>query len=377
MYIMKNAFISISRNKGRNILIGIIITVIACACTITLAIRNTANMTVEEYQSANDIVGSISFDRQFLMGNFKGGEDATKDNIEAFNNVETLTIDSINNYGDSDYLKGYYYVYATSLDSDTLTKATDTYEYEVEDKQTTTTTKKSNSGNRPPMGGENFGTTTEKNTTITITKRTEKFGINRVLTGAFEIDGYSSYDAMTEFTSGTYKIADGEMISNFEDFECVINSELAKLNEINVGDIVKLKNSTTKETYEFTVVGIYEDNSEQENTQSMYSKSVNTIITGSQVVSKLVLDDDTLVTNITPSFIIKDEESIDKFSAELQEKCLNEYYTLTTNLEEIESATKSIENVSKFATTFLIITLIISAIVLLIVNMINIRERKY
>lgn len=47
MYIMENAFISISRNKGRNILIGIIITVIACASTITLAIRNTASMTVE------------------------------------------------------------------------------------------------------------------------------------------------------------------------------------------------------------------------------------------------------------------------------------------------------------------------------------------
>ena len=87
MYIIKNAFVSISRNKGRNILIGIIITVIACACTIALAIRNTANMTVEEYQNANDIEGSISFDRQSLMENFKGGEDTTKDNIEAFNNV--------------------------------------------------------------------------------------------------------------------------------------------------------------------------------------------------------------------------------------------------------------------------------------------------
>lgn len=63
MYIMKNAFISISRNKGRNILIRIIIKVIACACTIALVIRNTANMTVEEYRNANDIVGSISFDR--------------------------------------------------------------------------------------------------------------------------------------------------------------------------------------------------------------------------------------------------------------------------------------------------------------------------
>lgn len=67
MYIMENAFISISRNKGRNILIGIIITVIACASTITLAIRNTASMTVEECQNASDIVGSISFDRQSLM----------------------------------------------------------------------------------------------------------------------------------------------------------------------------------------------------------------------------------------------------------------------------------------------------------------------
>mgnify|MGYP006962266725 CR=1 FL=1 len=67
MYIMENAFISISRNKGRNILIGIIITVIACASMITLAIRNTASMTVEEYQNASDIVGSISFDRQSLM----------------------------------------------------------------------------------------------------------------------------------------------------------------------------------------------------------------------------------------------------------------------------------------------------------------------
>lgn len=38
MYILKNAWISITRNKGRNILMGIIILVIACATTISLAI---------------------------------------------------------------------------------------------------------------------------------------------------------------------------------------------------------------------------------------------------------------------------------------------------------------------------------------------------
>jgi len=381
MYLFKNAFISITRNKGRNILIGLIIIVIACASTITLAIRNTANNIVEDYQKANDIIGTISFNRDALMKNFKGGEEAAKENIEAFNKVEAITLDQVKKYGESDYLKGYYYIYSTSLDSDTLTKATETYEYEVEDKKTSTTTKKENFGTMPPVGPGGFpggfGTNTERNTTITITKRMEKFNSSRMLTGEFILDGYSSYDSMEDFTSGTYKVTSGEMIGNFDEFECVINEELAKLNEIKVGDTIKLKNSSKNKTYEFKVVGLYKDNSEEENTQNMYSPSVNNIIVGNGVISKLVTDDNKLVTNVTPSFILKNEESIDKYGEELKTKELNEYYTLTTNLEEIKGATKSIENVKNFATTFLIITLIISAVVLLVINMINIRERKY
>lgn len=101
------------------------------------------------------------------------------------------------------------------------------------------------------------------------------------------------------------------------------------------------------------------------------------IITGSGVIELLVADDDTLVTNITPSFILQNEESIEKFTEEVKSKGLNEYYAVNTNLEELQNATKSIENVKTFATTFLIITLIISSIVLFVINMINIRERKY
>ena len=97
MYILKNSIISIMRNKGRNILIGIIILVIACASTVTLAIRNTANTLVKKYEEAHDIIGTISFNRQQLSQNFKGGEDAQKSNIEAFNNIEALTLENIKN----------------------------------------------------------------------------------------------------------------------------------------------------------------------------------------------------------------------------------------------------------------------------------------
>ena len=72
MYILKNSLVSILRNKGRNILIGIIILVIASSTTVTLAIRNTAENLVERYEESHDIVGTISFNRQELAGNFKG-----------------------------------------------------------------------------------------------------------------------------------------------------------------------------------------------------------------------------------------------------------------------------------------------------------------
>ena len=155
MYILKNSLISILRNKGRNILIGLIILTIACSTTVTLAIRNTANNIVKSYEESNDLIATISFDRSKLMGEFKGGEDAQKENIEAFNNIESYTIENVKNYGESQYLKGYYYTYSTSLNSDTLSKATDSFEYEVEDTQTSTSTNTKTSttpgsgGNRP------------------------------------------------------------------------------------------------------------------------------------------------------------------------------------------------------------------------------------
>ena len=383
MYILKNSLISIARNKGRNILIGIIILVIACASTVTLAIRNTANNLVKDYEESHDITGTISFDRGQLSNNFKGGEDAQKSNIEAFNNIESITLDDVKNYGDSEYLKGYYYLYATSLNSDTLTKATDSFEYEVEDRETTTTSTSTTTGGngngigRGPGGGEDRHTITNNNTTTVITKSKEKFESSRNLTGDFEIDGYSSYDAMTNFVDGSYKIIEGEMISDFESYQCVISSELATLNEITVGNTITLKNTNTEKTYDFTVTGIYTNNEDNDDSASMYSSTANTIITGSGVIDLLVADDNTLVTNITPSFILNGEEDIEDFTAEIKEKGLNEYYTINTNLDELENATKSIENVKIFATTFLIITLVISSLVLFVINLINIRERKY
>ncbi|MDD6223425.1 MAG: ABC transporter permease, partial [bacterium] len=71
MYILKNAVVSITRNKGRNILMGIIILVIACSSCITLAIRNAASKLVDSYENKYDIEATITMNRQNMMENFK------------------------------------------------------------------------------------------------------------------------------------------------------------------------------------------------------------------------------------------------------------------------------------------------------------------
>ncbi len=359
MYIVKNALTSIARNKGRNILMVIVIMVIAATTAITLAIKNSANTLVEAYNQKYNIEASISFNREQLMKNFVPGENA-EENIETFNDIEDVSLEEIQNYGNSDYVNYYYYTYSLGMDGKDLEPATDSLQ-----KTTTSTTIQEAMPGRP--GGF-------KNTTT----KTEKIQNMKGLNGDFTIVGYSSYEGMSDFINGSYTISSGEVSSNFNDSSCVINEELATLNEIEIGDTITIVSTNDDLTYELTVTGIYTDNSnDSNNMKDMFSNSANTIITNINILEKMVSDDGDATPTITPTFILKSKDDIEGFTNEVSSKGLNENYQVTTNLSEIESETQSISNLSSYATTFLIITLIIGAIVLFIINMINIRERKY
>ena len=393
MYVFKNALTSISRNKGRNILIGIIIIVISAACAITLSIRNSADKIVTAYESKYNVEATIGMDREALMSALRGGgedengeekeKNSQEEMIDVFNEIENVTVDEINTYGDSEYVSSYYYVYNASMDAEDLTEATDSLV-----KETTTTTTRTEqstttfgggSGNMPPGGfGGDRGSTTSKKTTTT-TKKTEEIFNAKAEAGAFAIMGYSSYEAMSDFISGSYTISEGEVSSDFSGNGAVISEELASLNELEVGDTITLVNPDDDDlTYEIVITGIYKENTDAASDMtSMFSNSANTIITNATVVESILADDEEFSVTVTPTFILTGTDVAEKFAEEVKEKGLSEYYTVTDNVDTVESATKSISNVKIFATTFLIITLIIGGVVLLVINMINIRERKY
>ena len=383
MYILKNAWTSITRNKGRNILIGIIITVISAACAVTLAIRQSANDIVTAYQTKNPIEATIGMNRNALMNSLREGNKSQEEMINAFNEIESLTEEEIISYGTSDYIKEYYYSYSLGVNAKDLEEATDSLVKETTEVKTETNTSTWGSpkdggfhGGRPGESGGYGGSTTNKKTTTT---RTEKIFNEKAQNGAFTLIGYNSYEDMKDFINGNYTIIEGEVSEDFNSTNCVISEELATLNELSVGDIITIVDvDNEKNTYELTVTGIYKENTESSNNMSsMFSNSANNIITNVSFIKTVLETNENLSATITPTFILNDKEDIEEFTKEVEEKGLSEYYTITDNISEIESATESITNVKTFATTFLIITLIIGGIVLVVINMINIRERKY
>ena len=118
MYILKNAFISITRNKGRNILIGIIILVIACCSTITLAIKNTSTSLINSYKDAYEVEATIGFNRQNMKDKFDfTNQDGMNDMKENFDNMSSLTVDEVKEYADSNYVLDYYYTVSSNVEA--------------------------------------------------------------------------------------------------------------------------------------------------------------------------------------------------------------------------------------------------------------------
>lgn len=377
MYIFKNAWKNIIRNKSRNFLIGIIVIVIATSCSVTLAIRESANDIVVSYQDKNKIEATIGMNREYLMKSFKEGDKSQEEIIESFNDIEDISIDEINLYGDSEYVSSYYYTYSLSVDAKDIKEATDSLVKETTEVKTETSiTQFGNSGGKMPPGRGQGGTRTEKSTT---TKKTEKIFNEKAENGAFTLVGYDSFSSMSNFISGEYTITEGNVSSDFSSNSCVISEELATLNDLKVDDTITVINpDDTSLKYDLVITGIYKENSEESSDMSnMYTMSANQIITNINFINKIISDDKDMKATINPTFIIKDSDSVSLFTDEVTEKGLGEYYIVTSNLNEIEGATKSIMNVKIFATTFLIIMLIIGAVVLVVINMINIRERKY
>ncbi len=369
MYIFKNAIKSITRSKGRNILIGIIIVMIATSSCISLSIRKAAAEIVSGYEEGFEITASIVLDRDALRE--QAHEQGT--NLrEIMVGMENPGIDQILLYGESEYLNYYTYTISSSFNSSRINPLT------AEESENNT-----DSGENPQAKGG-----------LADVMR----GMGGVARGDFNVLGYSSINGMTNFINGNYQITQGSVFEDgTQEAVCLITDELAYENELIVGDVIEFANPGNEdETYEFEIVGIYTDTTvEEASAMNWFSNSANQIITtyksvedvikksqdASNQIDATAQSDETVSTamgsQLTSTFYLKNRDSISGFEEELKSKGLGDIYTVSTNLNSFEESLKPLTNLNKFATIFLWLVLLIGGIILFVLNMINIRERKY
>ncbi|HBL85053.1 MAG TPA: ABC transporter permease [Clostridiales bacterium] len=373
MYIVKNVLRNIMRSKGRNILVGIIIFVIAVSSCVALTIKQAAVKAENESMSLLNIKASISYDRTSQM---KQAQGSGTDFREMINMSDSLELNELQTYAASQYVSDFYYTITSSVNSgDEAFAAIETSSISSSDTNVP--------DDMPDMGGGG--------------RMTGDFGTQ----GDFTMIGYSSETAMTDFISGTCSITDGAIFDiTAADMSCIITDELALYNDLEVGDTITIANPNAEdEVYTLTITGIY-TNSESGTASSgmMFSASsdpANRIITSAGTVTAIAeqsssvaeteTNEDTGMTSTTAlrsslsgTYILSDTAAFEAFSEDVYTLGLDDTYTVSSSdITSYENSLVPLQNLSKFAGVFLLIVLLIGGIILVVLNIFNIRERKY
>ena len=388
MYIIKNALRCISRSKSRNILIGIIALVIAVSACIGLSIRQAAESAKESALAGMSVTATISYDRAGAMGDmtggrpgmggggFMGGSFDPSQLGDIMGKDSSLTLEEHQRYAEAESVQDFYYTLTAYFNgSENFNPVSD--ETEDSDSSSGSSSGSSFPGGFPGgMGGMNFGAS-----------------------GDFSIIGYSSDSSMTAFVSGNASIVDGTMFDEgTSELVCVISEELAMVNSLSVWDTIIITNpNLDTETYTLTVSGIYTSSENNDFSMSMFGASqdpANRIYMSAnalQAILDLSEDNSTTTTDdygretetkvkgtLSATYCFADVDAYEKFEKEVRELGLDESYTVSSSdVTAFENRLAPLNTLSTMAGWFLIVILIIGGIILVVLNIFNVRERKY
>ena len=393
MYIIKNALRCIGRSKGRNILIGIIAVVIAVSACIGLSIRQASESAKVSALDGMSVTATISYDRASAMGNMAGGRPSgssggSRPNMSFDKNqfanmmgsASSLTLDEYKKYAEAESVDDFYYTLTAYFNgSESFSAVTDEVEEETEE-----SAEDSNSQSRPQMpggfgGGRDFG---------------------RGASGDFSVIGYSNDSSMTAFVNGNASILDGGAMfeEGTSELTCVISEELALYNSISVGDSIVISNpSAEEETYTLKICGIYKNSENNDFSMSMFGKSqdpANQIYMSANALQSIIDESASKSTTVTDDYGRTSETKINgtlaaiysfanadnyyEFEEQARALGLSDSYTISSSdITTFEKSIAPLNTLSTMAGWFLLVILIIGSIILVVLNIFNVRERKY
>lgn len=333
MYVFKNAIKNLFRNKGRNIIVAIMILTMLTFSAISMIINATTEDVIKSYKEQFGSEIYLRYDEEKLKEEERNG---------GWADIPELSDELKLKLSESKYLKEtmihiLYPAYAKGLKGVNPDKG-----------QTL------GNGEGVPISNNAYY---EANLTV---------------------HGYNTPELLKDFKEGKRKITEGKMFES--DNECIVSEEFAKLNHLKVRD--KIQVSDCQKSYHFdslelVVSGIYFDSTDDKYVTSITNPR-NDVLTSYETL-KNYQDNiaKTKLYTVDATYYLKNPEMLNAFNQEAHQKGLHKNYKMSTDEISYNKIVKPAEGLANVSNIFLVAVLVIGSVILVLLSVLSIRERKY
>lgn len=345
MYIFKNVMTNLITNRKRNILVAIIILILIISSTISIVINNTTKEITDDY--ANRFGSDVSIQMDMDKLNTEFGVPSMDLNGQEIK-MENITSKQYIDFGKSDCLKSYTLKGTLPIDFVGDIKAID------ED------ILYNGLNNVEVIGG---------NSTTSSGSQGDRITGNVIF--------ISDLSALSEFDDEQRKIIDGKTFNDKNG--AIISKDLAELNNLKVGDKIKLLSlaSPNGKDAEVVISGIFQDITDEYGGLPFKDPMVNKRNEVIMNINSDFCNDSMDYVSITGNYKLKNPDLLEKFKGELKAKGLPEIYKVTTDEASYNKVVAPVKGLSSTTLIVVVMTLIVGIIILLVIQSITVRERKY
>lgn len=347
MDFIRRAWLFTKAKIGRTVLLIIAFSAILIFVLSGLIINSAARTSIANAKKAAGATVSLSVNMQNVIKAAQSSSSSSSDSSSSDSQgqhfkieMPTIAESTAQKIADLSGVKSYSFSYSASASADSgITKVSDS-----------STSNNSNTGGGfgGGQGGGMFGNQSD-----------------------FTISGTNNLSASTSFTD-SYKITSGRGITASDEGtnNVVIESTLASQNDLKVGSTFTLKDSNSK-TYKMTVVGIFTTTSSSTEQSIEY---MNTMYTSLSVANAMKATTGKIS---TATYSMTNPADADSFVKKANALVNDDNFQVSKNDQAYQNVKSSLNNVAGFARNIVLLVAVAGAIILALIVMLMVRERRF
>lgn len=341
MYLIGHALKNIVRNKGRYLLIGAVLIVSLTSVTVSAMIHFTTKAVIDDYSDCFGASVYFTPDLRKLLALMKPDENGTYHNPE-------ITTEQYIAFSKSNAVKNTLFQGSRQTYSDKLVGL-------------------------DQGGEENFYASGGWDSFWTPNSE-EPHEVQRQAPNTVVL-GYSDYSLMEDFAQGLRELDEGSFFK--ASGECMVSRDFADLNSLKPGDHLELQdvNHTEVEKLHLIICGIYLDitTPQPHGSDWALNNRRNEILTSFATLEAHSING----LYVTAVYFLKNPGLAAEFESYVRENGLHEVYNVNVDAGSYNRIVKPVESLKNISATFLAVILLVGCLILILLSMLGVRERKY